>query len=84
MSESLFTTGLHASYGAVLAEADATTLLTVNQGSRYAGLLLNSANALGVRMPLARLLQDQLNALTRQGLGDWDWLTIFRSGVDDA
>jgi 3-hydroxyisobutyrate dehydrogenase-like beta-hydroxyacid dehydrogenase len=84
MSESLFTTGLHASYGALLAEADATALLTVNQGNRNAGMLLDSAHALGVRMPLVNLLQGQLNALTRQGLGDQDWLTIFRSGVGDA
>jgi 3-hydroxyisobutyrate dehydrogenase-like beta-hydroxyacid dehydrogenase len=81
MSRSVFATGLHASYGALIARTCPPAVLTVEQGDRNAALILNSADALGVPMPLMRVLRDRLNALTTRGLGDQDWLSISRSGA---
>jgi len=77
------TAGLHASYGALIARSGRSAVLTVDRGARNASLILNSADALGVRMPLMRVLRDRLNALARQGLGDQDWLSVFTSGNSD-
>jgi 3-hydroxyisobutyrate dehydrogenase-like beta-hydroxyacid dehydrogenase len=84
MSGSVFATGLHASYGALVARTSPPAVLTVEQGARNAALILNSADALGVRMPLMRVLRDRLSALATQGLGDQDWLSIARSGAADG
>jgi len=84
MSGSVFATGLHASYSALIARTSPPAVLTVEQGARNAALILNSADALGVRMPLMRVLRDRLSTLATRGLGDQDWLSISRSGAAEG
>jgi 3-hydroxyisobutyrate dehydrogenase-like beta-hydroxyacid dehydrogenase len=83
LAGSVCATGLHASYGELISAADPASVLTVEQGVRNAGLILNSADAIGVPMPMMLLLRDRLAVLERRGLGDRDWLSIFRSGLAD-
>jgi len=84
MSQSLFAGGLHAGYGALAAVRGESSIITVNQGRRYAALLLDSANALNARLPLISVLSDRLDSLMNRGLGALDWLTIATSRNSDG
>jgi 3-hydroxyisobutyrate dehydrogenase-like beta-hydroxyacid dehydrogenase len=73
MAESLFSRGLHASYGALLSPVP-PRLVTVTQARKSAGLLLDAAKTVGAATPLMDLLSDRLGALEELGMGDVDWL----------
>ena len=80
MSESVFAAGPHAGYGALIAATRAPAVMTVEQGRRNAALLIETANALDTKLPLMRLLRDELDSLMSRGMATLDWLAVATSG----
>jgi 3-hydroxyisobutyrate dehydrogenase-like beta-hydroxyacid dehydrogenase len=82
MSESLFAAGMHSSYGALIGGGvGRPAVMTVEQARANTALLLDTAQAVGARMPMMNLLRDRLDTLAGRGLGDRDWLEISASGT---
>ena len=74
MSRSVFATGPEASDGALIAAVRALAVTTAKQSRRSAAPLIETANALNAKPPLASLNQDELDSLISRGLVTLDWL----------
>lgn len=85
MSSTVFAMDLHASYGALIADGqDQPAGLSVEQGQMDVQVLLDTANALGVAMPVMRLLGEQLKVLCAHGCEKLDWSAIARLASADG
>lgn len=85
MSQTLFATALHSSYGALIAgERYQPAGLTAELGRKDVRLVLDAADALEVPMPTMCLLHDQLTTLCECGDGELDWSAIAQLAARNA
>jgi 3-hydroxyisobutyrate dehydrogenase-like beta-hydroxyacid dehydrogenase len=85
VNDNLFQSPILANYGAIIArERFEPAGFKLRLGLKDVRLVLESARARGVPMPLAGLVRDQFEAAVDAGMGEWDWSALARLAAQNA
>jgi 3-hydroxyisobutyrate dehydrogenase-like beta-hydroxyacid dehydrogenase len=85
LTSSFFPGPVFATYGGMIAnEKYKDAAFTATLGEKDIRLTLEAAEALGVPMPLAKLVRGRLQELIARGGADLDWSAVAKLAADDA
>lgn len=85
VNDNLFQSPILANYGAIIArERFEPAGFKLRLGLKDVRLVLESARARGVPMPVAGLVRDQFEAAVGAGMGEWDWSALARLAAQNA
>jgi 3-hydroxyisobutyrate dehydrogenase-like beta-hydroxyacid dehydrogenase len=77
ITQTLFAAPVYVNYGnLLLKEAYMPAGFALKLGLKDANLIAEQANETGAKMPIGKLMQQQLSACVANGLGDHDWTAM--------